>query len=74
MLIAPQRIGTVQWSDQSVTVDLSREAVKAAPTYDPSAGLDRQREAGLYTHYDRPPYWKAESTLEHETMIAANTR
>ena len=66
VLIAPQWIGGVQWSDESVTVDLSRAAVKAAPTYDPSADLDRQRETGLYPHYGRPPYWKAGSTLEHE--------
>ena len=64
VLIAPQWIGGVHWSDETVTVDLSREAVKAAPAYDPSAELDRQRESGLYTHYGRPPYWQAGSTLE----------
>ncbi|MBE0473600.1 PRC-barrel domain-containing protein [Rhodoferax sp.] len=54
VLIAPQWIGGVHWSDELVTVDLNREAVKAAPTYDPSTGLDRQRETSLYTHYGRP--------------------
>lgn len=66
VLIAPQWIGGVHWSDQTVSVDLSREAVKAAPPYDPTAELDRQRETGLFTHYGRPPYWKAGSTLERE--------
>lgn len=66
VLIAPQWIGGVHWSDQAVTVDLTREAVKAAPVYDPSTEMDRQREAGLYTHYSRAPYWKADATLERE--------
>lgn len=56
VLIAPQWIDDVHWSDQSVTVELSRESVKAAPAYDPSAALDRQRETDLYTHYGRPPH------------------
>ena len=64
--IAPPWIGGVHWSDRTVTVELSREAVKAAPAYEPSAGLDRQRETGLYAHYGRPPYWKTGSTLERE--------
>ena len=38
----------------------------AAIAYDTSASFDRQRETGLYTHYGRPPCWKAGSTLERE--------
>lgn len=66
VLIAPQWVGGVHWSDETVSVDLDLEAVKAAPVYDPSVPLDRQREMGLYTHYGRQPYWKAGSTLERE--------
>jgi sporulation protein YlmC with PRC-barrel domain len=62
VLIAPEWIGGVHWSDHTVTVDLSREAVKTALHYDAAADLDRQREAELYQHYDRPPYWQAAST------------
>ena len=66
VLIAPQWVGGVHWSDETVGVDLAREAVKAAPAYDSSAALDRARETSLYTHYGRPPYWKTGSTLERE--------
>lgn len=66
VLIAPQWIGGVHWSDQSVTVKLSRDAVKAAPAYDASAYLDRRREASLYAHYGHPPYWEGDSILENE--------
>lgn len=57
VLIAPQWITGVRWSDQSVTVDLNRDRVKAAPTYDSTALLNRQRELGLYQHYGRTGYW-----------------
>ena len=64
VLISPQWISGVHWSDQTVSVDLNRAEVKDSPPYDPSAELDRQRETGLYTHYARPPYWKAGATPE----------
>jgi hypothetical protein len=59
VLIAPQWVQGVHWSDRTVAVDLTRDAVQAAPAYDPSADLDRQHEADLYTHYARLPYWHA---------------
>ncbi len=67
VLIAPQWIEGVHWSDETVSVDLSREKVKAAPPYDPDAVLDRPREASLYTHYGRPTYWQAGSEVEQAT-------
>jgi hypothetical protein len=66
VLVAPQWIADLRWSDETVVVDLSREMVQAAPPYDPSTALDRPRESGLYSHYGRPPYWKPGSTLERE--------
>ena len=59
VLIAPQWITGVHWTDHSVTVDLTRDAVKGAPSYDSSAQLNREWEAGLYAHLERPGYWAA---------------
>lgn len=67
VLIAPQWIDALSWSDETVAVDLNREKVKAAPPYDPAVDLDRQRETGLYEHYGRPEYWKAGSALERKS-------
>jgi uncharacterized protein YrrD len=64
VLIAPQWVSGVHWPDDTVTIDLSREAIQSAPPYDPAAELDRPRESGLYTHYGRPPYWTTASTPE----------
>jgi len=67
VLIAPQWIDGVHWSDRTVTLNLSREVVQNAPHYDPAASLDRQGEVGLYTHYGYPPYWTAGKAFKGET-------
>lgn len=64
VLISPQWIDAVDWSDQTVRVDLTREAVKAAPVFDPSVEFDRHGETELHTHHGRAPYWQTDSTLE----------
>ena len=62
--IAPQWITGVRWSDQSVSVDRSRDSVKESPTYDSTFELNRQREMGLYEHYGRSGYWADGVLLE----------
>ncbi|MGZ3387593.1 MAG: hypothetical protein ACXVB5_22195, partial [Isosphaeraceae bacterium] len=56
VLVAPQWIGRVSWSDSKVYVDLFRETIKNGPEYHPDA-LNREYEEKLYDHYDRPKYW-----------------
>jgi hypothetical protein len=41
VLVAPERITDVSWSKATVSVDLTRQAVKDAPPYDLVAPLDR---------------------------------
>ena len=55
--IARERIKEVSWSGASITVDVTREAVRDAPLHDPSTPLDRERVRGLREHYERPVYW-----------------
>ena len=57
VLIAPQWIKGVDWSDESVAVDLSRESIQNSPPYESAADLNRQREISLYEHYGRNSYW-----------------
>jgi hypothetical protein len=64
VLIAPQWIQNVSWLDAKVSVDLTRQAVKDAPSYDSTARLDRKQEAGIYTHYQRTGYWADEVMRE----------
>ncbi len=65
VLISPQWVDQVSWSDSKVSVGLTRQAVQEAPPYDPSVPLDRRHEAAVYEHYGRPGYWPAHE--HHET-------
>ena len=57
VLIAPQWIRGMQWADQTVSVDLTRAAVKAAPAFDSVMEVNRQMETDLYRHHAREGYW-----------------
>ena len=57
VLVTPPWIEAVSWPEAKVFVELTRQAVKDAPPYDPAAQLDRQQEEALYAHYGRPGYW-----------------
>jgi len=69
VLIAPEWIDKVSWSTQSVSIDLTKQAIKDAPAYNSSAQLNRRLEQKLYQHYGRSGYWSEdlskESTAEH---------
>lgn len=47
----------VDWAGSRVKVDLTKEAVKNSPEYDPSAPVNREYELRLYDYYGRPKYW-----------------
>jgi len=57
VLVAPSWISDISWLEATVSVDLSREAVKNAPAYDPDELPDREQEKRTYEHYARPSYW-----------------
>lgn len=70
VLVAPQWIEAVSWSDAKVSVDLTRQAVKDAPLYDSAAQLDRQQEQAIYEHYGRPGYWSTTDVRDAAAMSA----
>ncbi len=57
VLVAPQWIKRVNWAEQTVAVDLTRDALKQAPWYDPAVPLSREMELAVYKHYGRAGYW-----------------
>ena len=57
VLISPQWIDRVSWSEAKVFVSLSRETIKHSPEYTEESLLNRDYETGLYRHYNRPGYW-----------------
>jgi hypothetical protein len=59
VLLAPQWISRVSWSELRVYVDLDRETVRRAPEYLPSAPITREYEQKLFDYYNRQPYWES---------------
>jgi len=66
VLVAPSWITGVHWSDNTVSVDLSRESIQTAPPYDPSLGLNSEQELTLYQHYGRDGDWVGSGAPETE--------
>jgi hypothetical protein len=56
VLVSPRWIAHVDWKNSNVYVNLSREAVKTGPEYDPDK-LDREYEKQLYKHYGQENIW-----------------
>jgi hypothetical protein len=65
VLIAPQWIDRVNWSDSTVSVNLSMQSVKDAPEYSDTSEITQSYEAGLYSHYNREGYWVSEKSTKN---------
>ena len=59
ILIAPQWIDRVSWSESKVFIELPRETIQQAPEYTEESLLNRDYEARLHRHYSRPGYWES---------------
>ncbi len=57
VLLATHWIDRIDWAEQTVYTQLTREQVKASPEYDESATLHRDYEQRLHDAYGREGYW-----------------
>jgi uncharacterized protein YrrD len=57
VLVSPQWIERVSWSELKVFVNLPRETIKQSPEYTEESLLTRDYETGLHRHYNRKGYW-----------------
>jgi hypothetical protein len=58
VLLSPQWIERVSWSESKVFVNLSRETIKQSPEYTEDTLLSRDYEATPHGHYDRQGWGK----------------
>jgi hypothetical protein len=68
VLISPQWIERVSWIQSKVFIALTREAIKGAPEYTGDAGLSRDFETRLHSHYNRDGYWVDESACSQGAL------
>ena len=57
VLISPLWIERVSWSERTVVIDLTRQAIKLSPEFTDKSLVDRDYETNLYGHYNRKGYW-----------------
>jgi hypothetical protein len=57
VLVAPEWVEDVAWTERAVRVALTRAQIENAPEYDRDRGVDREYEQRLFAHYRRPTYW-----------------
>lgn len=56
VLIAPDWLRDIDWSERTAFADATRDKIKAAPNFDPSMTLDRDYEERLFAHHGYGPY------------------
>lgn len=61
VLISPQWIEQISWTESKVFINLSRETIKQAPEYTDDFLLSRDYEIDLHHHYNLKGYWADES-------------
>jgi uncharacterized protein YrrD len=64
VLVSPQWIERVSWSESKVFVNLSRETIKQSPEYTEESLPTRDYETALHRHYNRQGYWVDEPTAK----------
>jgi sporulation protein YlmC with PRC-barrel domain len=67
ILVSPQWIERVSWSESSVLVNLSQEAIKQSPEYAEESLPTRDYEIELHSYYNRHGYWDDELVVKETT-------
>jgi hypothetical protein len=57
-VVAPPWIADINWLDATVSVDLTRQAVKDAPPFDAKSPRSRAQEHSVFEHHGRPDHAK----------------
>lgn len=60
VLLRPQWIKRVNWAQREIYANLSRDAIRKSPAWNPNQPISRKYELRLHNHYGYAPYWTAE--------------
>lgn len=59
VLVSPEWIRCVNWADQQIEVELTRDAIISCPEFGPSPRLTRLYEEQVYRHFGQRGYWES---------------
>lgn len=57
VLVGPRWVKSIDWGERQINVDLRKDRIQDAPSFDPNGVLDRAYEERLHQHYGQRPYW-----------------
>lgn len=60
ILLATEWINWISWAESNVYVGFRRERIGHSPEFHPDRPLTREFESGLYSYYQRTPYWASQ--------------
>jgi uncharacterized protein YrrD len=58
VLISPISVRDINWNDEVLNVDLSRQQVRESPSIETDKPVSRQHEIDYYNYYGYPNYWE----------------
>lgn len=58
VLVALEWIKNIRVESKEMRIDLTQDAIKFSPTFDPTLAVNRQYEEVLYDYHGRPKYWQ----------------
>jgi hypothetical protein len=76
VVIAPAWIESTDWAQRRLLVNLTRDAIKHSPPYEPDLQWNPAYSAELHEHYQRPPYadWETEVVADAPGVAQQNDR
>jgi hypothetical protein len=57
VLVSTSWLGSIDWAEQRLHVELDAESIRNGPEFDPTKPLDRRYEIEIHDYYGRPYYW-----------------
>ena len=60
VLVSPHWTQKISWAENMIYINLSTEAIRNSPEWNPEALVNREYETRLYDYYGRPAYWPRE--------------
>ncbi|MGB8542717.1 MAG: PRC-barrel domain-containing protein [Candidatus Acidiferrales bacterium] len=60
VLLRPQWIERVSWTNREIYANISRENIRKSPEWNPDQPISRDYELRLHQHYGYAPYWTKE--------------
>jgi hypothetical protein len=74
VLVSPCWASSIDWAERKVHVDMSRQAIKDSPQWDPAAAINREFETRLYDYYGRPVYWPVKDPTQPPQHTGSHSR